>query len=236
MVSGARELRLRLLADGLEIRDLLDAQGIAYWLTQGAPADWSDEDKRAFALFREGNEAEREPDRPPSPPGEIALPAATAELAAKTHLPPEWLQDKIDLLGRRSRSSSTARRAPARPTSPALAEHLTPDGGDVRLVQFHPAYTYEDFFEGYRPGRRRDGADSSFELGRSAARASPRRPASIPSTPFVLIIDEINRGNLPRSSASCYFLLEYRDQAIEPAVLAATSRSRCRRTCSSSAR
>ena len=31
-----------------------------------------------------------------------------------------------------------------------LARHLTEDGA-VKLVQFHPSYTYEDFFEGFRP-------------------------------------------------------------------------------------
>ena len=31
-----------------------------------------------------------------------------------------------------------------------LARHLTDDGA-VKLVQFHPSYTYEDFFEGFRP-------------------------------------------------------------------------------------
>jgi hypothetical protein len=31
-----------------------------------------------------------------------------------------------------------------------LARHLTGDSA-VKLVQFHPSYTHEDFFEGFRP-------------------------------------------------------------------------------------
>jgi 5-methylcytosine-specific restriction enzyme B len=34
---------------------------------------------------------------------------------------------------------------------------LTEDGA-VKLVQFHPSYTYEDFFEGFRPSPGGDGS------------------------------------------------------------------------------
>lgn len=36
-----------------------------------------------------------------------------------------------------------------------------------------------------------------------------------PEQQFVLIIDEMNRGNLARIFGQLYFLLEYRDEAIE---------------------
>ena len=40
-----------------------------------------------------------------------------------------------------------------------LAEALAPEDSARSLVQFHPAYSYEDFFEGYRPVGRRQRAD-----------------------------------------------------------------------------
>ena len=54
--------------------------------------------------------------------------------------------------GTRNRSSSRARRGPARPTSPGnWPETLAGSKDRVTLVQSHPSYAYEDFVQGYRP-------------------------------------------------------------------------------------
>lgn len=85
----------------------------------------------------------------------------------------------------------------------------------VKLVQFHPAYTYEDFFEGYRPAPGATEGTISFELRAGPLRQLVNRAREHPDQAFVLIIDEINRANLAKVFGELYFLLEYRDQAVD---------------------
>ncbi|MDQ3662111.1 MAG: AAA family ATPase [Actinomycetota bacterium] len=214
-VQALEELRLRLLAEGLELRDLLDAQGIAYWLAQGpVPKDWSEEDKAAFTLFRKGPEAER--DEPsPKPTGRIALPPVTAEVAAETHLPVGWLQERLDLLTEKRQVIFYGPPGAGKTfVALRLGEHVAAQGGQTRLVQFHPSYTYEDFFEGYRPVDSDDG-QVKFKLVPGPLREMAKEARQHPEQPFVLIIDELNRGNVAKVFGELYFLLEYRGRQIQ---------------------
>ncbi len=68
--------------------------------------------------------------------------------------------------------------------------------GMVRMCCFHPAYGYEDFNEGYRP-EPQDGR-MSFALRDGLFKRLCRDAESQPERPFYLIIDEINRGDIPR--------------------------------------
>ena len=83
----------------------------------------------------------------------------------------------------------------------------------VKIVQFHPSYTYEDFFEGFRPAIV-DG-NAVFKLNDGPLKRAAKAAAANPNETFVLIVDEINRGNLAKVFGELYFLLEYRDHSID---------------------
>jgi 5-methylcytosine-specific restriction protein B len=93
-----------------------------------------------------------------------------------------------------------------------LAHHIT-DPDAVRLVQFHPSYSYEDFFEGFRPSAKGDVV--GFELVPGPLRRLAAAAEADKERPHVLIIDEINRANLAKVFGELYFLLEYRDEKID---------------------
>ena len=70
------------------------------------------------------------------------------------------------------------------------------DCGLVRLCCFHPAYGYEDFLEGYRPST--VSGQISFELRDGVFKKLCKDADASPKRNFYLIVDEINRGDIPR--------------------------------------
>ena len=94
-----------------------------------------------------------------------------------------------------------------------IAQWYRQQGGDYRIVQFHPSYTYEDFVEGFRPARAGDG-QVGFDLVKGSLRLVAEQAQDNPDATFILVIDEINRGNVAKVLGELYFLLEYRDEAV----------------------
>ncbi len=87
-------------------------------------------------------------------------------------------------------------------------------GGTVALVQFHPAYSYEDFFEGFRPQVDEDG-QMTYKLTPGPLVRLAERAEEHSDELHVMVIDEINRANLPRVLGELLYLLEYRKEPIQ---------------------
>ncbi len=95
-----------------------------------------------------------------------------------------------------------------------IAEWCKGYGGDFKIVQFHPSYSYEDFVEGFRPMLTKSD-QAGYKLSRGPLRRIAAEAEAKPDATFILVIDEINRGNVAKVLGELYFLLEYRDEDVE---------------------
>jgi MoxR-like ATPase len=90
-----------------------------------------------------------------------------------------------------------------------------PLGSRVAMIQFHQSYAYEDFVQGIRP-ETDAGGGLAYRVQPGIFKRFAELAAKRPETePYVLIIDEINRGNVSRIFGELLLLLEYRDKAIQ---------------------
>jgi 5-methylcytosine-specific restriction protein B len=99
-----------------------------------------------------------------------------------------------------------------------LAKHLIGGGdGFSDIIQFHPAYTYEDFIEGIRPTTQNAQLTYSIVPGRFLEFCEK---AEACEDTCVLIIDEINRANLSQVFGELMYLLDDRQDTARSIILA----------------
>lgn len=89
----------------------------------------------------------------------------------------------------------------------AAAPHAETSVARLTHITFHPSFTYEDFVEGYRPVPN-DNGGLNLELVDGVFKRVCAAAASEPEKSFVLVIDEINRGNIPKIFGELITLIE----------------------------
>jgi len=77
------------------------------------------------------------------------------------------------------------------------------DDSKVRAVQFHPNLSYEDFVRGWRPT-----GDGKLSLADGVFMEAVKAASKDPSSKFVVVIEEINRGNPAQIFGELLTLLE----------------------------
>lgn len=102
-----------------------------------------------------------------------------------------------------------------------LAQKIS--GSRYEVVQFHPSYSYEDFVEGIAVRPTDDGSRVTYESETRIFRQLCEEAARVQdqNAYIVLVIDEINRGDLGRVFGELIFGLEYRDFPVRTSLLEA---------------
>ncbi len=92
----------------------------------------------------------------------------------------------------------------------------------VRFITFHPSYGYEDFIEGLRP--KTVNGQMTFEPEDGVFKRICSDAQADQGKSFYLIIDEINRGDIPRIFGELLTVIE-KDKRETPVILPLTKKS-----------
>jgi 5-methylcytosine-specific restriction protein B len=88
------------------------------------------------------------------------------------------------------------------------------DPSRIIFLQFHPAIGYDDFVEGFRPGATVEGLGVRYELAPRLFLKFAAKAAADRNRLYVVVIDELNRGDVARvfGELLTYIEPDYRDE------------------------
>ena len=78
----------------------------------------------------------------------------------------------------------------------------------IKFITFHQSYGYEDFIEGIRPYLEEDSKDLKYTLHSGIFKDMCKRAKNDKENNYVLVIDEINRGNISKIFGELISLIE----------------------------
>ena len=228
----------------LQVRDRLDAQSLIWCVTQyvpdNMPEGWPEDVKDKLIAYRGGNGTEDSDSGQLTDEGsgqedldgenEITLPVESVL--------PYSLEDIVEdgcflekerlatILARLQSKKNVILQGPPGTGKTWLAKRLAfalighKSESRVRPFQFHPNLSYEDFVRGWRPGEdaRLDLVDGPF------LRVIDDAAADL-SSDYVVVIEEINRGNPAQIFGEMLTLLEADKRTSEDALALSYSRS-----------
>jgi hypothetical protein len=181
---------------GAPVQDLIDAQSYI-WLS--------------FEAGKGQTPATAKPEPKGQPSAEIDRESVAKDLAAAAFWPLDRARRLCDLV---QRSGQLIFHGPPGTGKTFVAETISrllvgDEEGRLEVVQFHPSYAYEDFIEGIRP-RVTEGSTLAYEIRKGVFLKLSDRAREYPNDAFFLVIDELNRANLPRVFGELLYALEYR--------------------------
>ena len=148
--------------------------------------------------------------------GSPPMPYTLANFTSETHLTDATAAELRALLEDKRQvifygPPGTGKTYVARALGQLVTGLAEPPADRLAIVQFHPAFGYEEFIEGIRPESvEHDGRQVINYPARPGIFVEFCRAAAQIGEPCVFIIDEINRGNIPRIFGELMLLLEYR--------------------------